>query len=341
GYDRTTKSCIGYLGRQGYSATLPDEGARFVVAADLLSQGWAMAGKSSTSGSGSDHPDHSPLYLLSAGKVFRIQLEDRTVHPLDISAKVASIGIQTEYETRGGENGSVAAVAARPVFRTADEILFWQRSDAEQPPPPLVIPASLREHGLTIYRVRDGQQVLTSGIPGKPGVLVAWADTAGTVTREETIQLGGHRPAATSASDYWMTAVMGPSTLWVALAEFVFTAPANDAITGKPLDRSERIRQTLAVGWAPLVAVTLLSTALALWVYRRQRRLREPGAAAWSGLVFVFGIFGWAAYLLHRNWPARERCPQCGQEVPRNHTACVACRAPFAPPSPLGIELYA
>jgi hypothetical protein len=52
-----------------------------------------------------------------------------------------------------------------------------------------------------------------------------------------------------------------------------------------------------------------LPFAIACW-----RRLRRSGASpweclAWFGLVYLFGLVGWLAFVTHRNWPVRRALP--------------------------------
>jgi hypothetical protein len=84
-----------------------------------------------------------------------------------------------------------------------------------------------------------------------------------------------------------------------------------------------------------------MSLLLAAWCYRRHRRFEERGALVWAAFVFLTGPAGIVGYLLHRRWPASERCAACGTVVPRDREECLACEAQFPPPAPEGIEIFA
>jgi hypothetical protein len=61
----------------------------------------------------------------------------------------------------------------------------------------------------------------------------------------------------------------------------------------------------------------------------------------WPIFVFAFGLFGWIGFRFHRSWPALEPCSACHVVVPRDRSACEACRADFPLPEMKGTEVLA
>jgi hypothetical protein len=79
----------------------------------------------------------------------------------------------------------------------------------------------------------------------------------------------------------------------------------------------------------------------AVVAYRHARNYYGRGAVAWALFALVGGIPGLLGYWLHRRWPHRERCAQCGAIVPRDSDECLACSADFPVPTLKGVEIFA
>ena len=104
---------------------------------------------------------------------------------------------------------------------------------------------------------------------------------------------------------------------------------------------SAALARSLAVWWPALLVVSLLSAALAWYCCRRHRRYYQPASGVWFVFVLLTGVPGLVAYLFHRRWPVLEKCPACGQDVPRDREACASCGAAFPAPEPKGCEVFA
>jgi hypothetical protein len=104
----------------------------------------------------------------------------------------------------------------------------------------------------------------------------------------------------------------------------------------------DRVISDVAAAYLPpLAALCLLSLALAIWTFRRQSGFSRHGAVAWAMFVFIWGVPGIVAYLLHRHWPASETCEKCGKLSPRDRDACLHCGTAFPPPAMKEIEIFA
>src|SRR5262245_10066375 len=122
---------------------------------------------------------------------------------------------------------------------------------------------------------------------------------------------------------------------------YFLNAPAFSAKNRVDTDFITELYSSLPHFLPALLAIGVVSAALATWCYKRHRRYSEHGAAAWAGFVFVMGPPGLIGYLLHRHWPMIERCQNCGKDSPRDRDACLHCGTEFPTPAMKGIEIFA
>jgi hypothetical protein len=87
--------------------------------------------------------------------------------------------------------------------------------------------------------------------------------------------------------------------------------------------------------------VCLVSLVAAAICFRHQRRAGGRHAIAWALFVFLTGLPGLAGYWLHRAWPPRELCVQCGTSAPADRGQCLFCATEFSPPALVGSEILA
>jgi hypothetical protein len=83
-------------------------------------------------------------------------------------------------------------------------------------------------------------------------------------------------------------------------------------------------------------------SAILAWVTLRwHRKFRRRAAGVWTGFVALLGVPGFLAYLLEHRRAKLETCAECGAIVPRDRDACADCGKTFAPPAPVGTEIFA
>ena len=116
--------------------------------------------------------------------------------------------------------------------------------------------------------------------------------------------------------------------------------PLEDRPQAAPGSYGAKLASTAADLWPVLLAAVLLALVLAWLVVRGQRRYGLRWTPVWVTLVAVFGLPVYSGPGDER-WPARLPCPHCGQRVPRDRPACLACHQDFPAPQLKGIEIFA
>jgi len=99
----------------------------------------------------------------------------------------------------------------------------------------------------------------------------------------------------------------------------------------------------LRKSWPVIVALLAVSSALAWLAWRRGGGfgLDRRDRIVWAVFVLLTGVPGYAGFLLAHRWPAREPCPNCRANVPRDREACAECGTLFPEPALKGIEIFA
>jgi len=67
--------------------------------------------------------------------------------------------------------------------------------------------------------------------------------------------------------------------------------------------------KALALVWPTLLVVVIVALTLAWWTDRRQRVYGLGSSVSWFAFVFLLGVPGFVAYLVHRRWPIRNPVP--------------------------------
>ena len=216
------------------------------------------------------------------------------------------------------------------------EYIVWSTN------PLFTIPPAMRKVLFQGYELADGKLLIISdtGTVEKTGQRLIWLAQDGSVAREKNIQLAhlvNNASATTQAA--WAAVVSAPMVLaFVLLAAL---APLEKLQQGTAETYLDGLGMLLQEAWPAMLIVMAIGAILAVLAYRRQRRYGLPHAAGWGAFIFILGIPGWIADRFHRTWPVLEDCPSCGQPAPRDREACLDCGAPFPPPPPKGIEVFA
>jgi hypothetical protein len=84
-----------------------------------------------------------------------------------------------------------------------------------------------------------------------------------------------------------------------------------------------------------------VACALVCFVRARRYSFSRARCIGWALCGFVFGWVGLLLMLALQEWPARVRCPSCGQPRRVDRDRCEHCGAAHALPAPDGTEIFA
>ena len=205
-----------------------------------------------------------------------------------------------------------------------------------------LLPEELRGRSLTLYEVGAGTVLLACSrvLPDhSQREELTWIDASGKVMRQAEVSPGRRSPGS-NERDAWQVTLTAPSPLVLVFAATV-VVPLSELEAGVAPNYATALAHSLAVFWPMLLVVTLLSAALAGYCWRRQRRYYLRASGVWFVFVLLTGVPCLVGYLFHRHWPVLEKCPACGQVVPRDRETCAQCGAAFPRPEPKGCEVFA
>jgi hypothetical protein len=329
GYDKGTRSKIGYIGTGGFCADEPPLEEQFPVDASrvvgLYSYGGALMINM--------YYDrvHDLGYLLCDDGLRRIRLKARSVAVVQRGDNFVSTAVSIRLR-RSAESPATWDGTSNLLLRTPDRILVLDR-DGKQTASYL-LPPELRQLDLQVFQVKENQLLARVTYVGND---LFWLDPGGKVARREHFDLH-ERPDYRLPETAIVTAAM-PSPATIAGVLFCYPwGPANCRVSWA---YSDALRMAFAKNWPLLLTTGIVGAVLAVVCYRRQRNYGRGWTGVWTIFVLLFGLPAFFGYLAHRAWPARLPCPHCGQPAPRDRPACIACDREFPPPAQKGIEVFA
>ena len=346
GYDSQSKRRVGFVGRDGFRTDRPPVEQSFPVDSAKLGSGRAFSQYITTYGydrySGRDS-DEFPVWkadMISGAEVLEVDLRSGSVRTLMESADLISVGFLGFSLTQPslrltsqtiGEMESLLKLREKLAIRTSDRVVVFDA--ARKQSAVFLLPEEFRDRGINFYELEEGALLTsTREIPHRgPHVELAWIDPSGKVLRRAEVSLHENY-RADDASEVWTAVLAVPVPVLVAWETTGFWFPP---------DYPTALAYYFALYWPALLVVTLFSAALAWYCYRRHRRYYQPAGGVWFAFVLLLGLPGLVGYLFHRRWPVLEKCPACGQVVPRDREACAKCGAAFPPPEPKGWEVFA
>ncbi len=351
GYDSESKLCVGYIGRNGFQRERPSGDACFSIpssesgpfhGAVLNVQGHRWGDYVFSPGNILIGSPWSPVILLvSDGQLLRVDLRDRSVHPVWKSSEVLGIGdIGLKTPPGKGPSEGASRVKLFLVLRTADEIVLLDARGDEADR--FVIPEALRSKTFQFYLLSETAAMFQGSRQffRKPFERFSffWVDSQGKVERKpRSVDLPRY---SLLASQPWFGAVAVPAPVLATPGVLLIAAKLYTG-SGECSDYPSALAAVVSDTWAALVAVNLLGIVLAWVCYRRQRRYAQRWTWVWVGFVFLFGLPGLVGYLFHRRWAAVEPCPSCDTPAPRDRPACFECGQDFPRPAMKGTEVFA
>ena len=349
GYQCQSKLCVGFIGRNGLRPDRPPVAEWFPVDGGKFTYNSAFS-RFQTRSYQYDIPDHErpgeiPLWkvdMICGAQLLEVDLRNGSVATLMESPNLIAVGILTTISKWKAEGDEAPRAHSREklALRTTDRVIVFDPPGKQHAA--YLLPQELRDRNIELYELDAGTALVKSGrrlADGSWREELFWIATAGKVLREaEVPQIGGNR--RDDENERWAAALALPVPVLLAVGAAVIE-PLDYVESEREPTYAAALARSLAVWWPTLLVVTLLSVALAWYCCRRQRRYYQRYSGVWVALVLLGGLPGLVGYLCHRRWPVLERCPACGQAVPRDRETCAACGAAFPPPAPKGCEVFA
>jgi hypothetical protein len=118
--------------------------------------------------------------------------------------------------------------------------------------------------------------------------------------------------------------------------------PSNRLIPLETLDNFSLPQTSFQVDLRDLAIlfVSSLVFGMVALLWARHAGFSERPARRWALFVFCFGLPGMLTFRLASNWPAKVRCPQCGQRRPIETEACPSCHQLWPSPHSTGREIF-
>ena len=328
GYDNKTKARLGYLGIEGFSATVPPVAQQFPA--------WNQAGNQVAQVVSNDanrdfihagivngsmpHIEEGMYFITpDRDRAYRISFTKRTVELVrqDLKLPIDFVSLCTVWGSQGHNIGTDR------LLRFADRLEFVDL--ALQPTNVISLPEELRDpYRYLAVRESGGYFALPydehARAKNNPtnDQLLLWLDEDGKVTQRRTLTLPNGRSQVSVANDgrlmLPLSLIPANGLAVLGLSPFVPMFDDSEEVLFQPIDSTtwasiaNAMRlQSARLGW-PLWICLLSGLPFAVACSWRQRRVATswPERLAWPALVYVFGLAGWIAFVAHRDWPARR-----------------------------------
>lgn len=336
-YDSTSKAWLGYLGRAGWSASVPpladqfpawDENKRDIaqIINDQPFFSFPPWGVSILALDDSPQPDVGLLYVTPhRDAIYVINQRRRTVEvgrmfpdapPRGISVRRRSVEVPDPLDE------SIALILRGPLLLSWPDHLEFTTATLKSIRT-IPLPEELRDQTFQLVEQQEGAFLAEyQSLRSRPGVTsedhrLVWFNEKGEVTRQRTVSL----PAPPSYSDLESEYLAPPLSLmpisilqlWPKLRGGYLFAHDAEFLRGPddPLTWSllwKRFYYLVKESAWPLALCLLSGLPFAVACSWRQRRVSASRLerVAWPLLVYLFGLVGWIAFVAHREWPRRR-----------------------------------
>lgn len=342
GYNRRTRKLLGYLGMSGLSDKKPHAAECFQIPAMKLTRYLLRWDRVVTFESFSGYRDRlkdqrgdvaldaktpieeSQLLILSKGRVWTVDLKERTVRPFSSDANVQSVSVARrldflpdDYQPNKLEEADDTMILREFVaLRFDDHIKLTNREEGEAFEIP--IPDEIRDSYVDFFcLLPDGSMVAkgqveyrehTAGADQERDHKIVRVNRDGTQESWSTTTKGKYgRGLISSRAAWWMTVWMVPAPLVSSL-----TTTFGHAVVAEydpELTIYDVMLERLEKAWPALLTLSLFSAVLVWLADRRLANHRLPRSKVWLTFVFMFGLPGYIGFLLHRKWPAKNPVP--------------------------------
>lgn len=298
---------VGYLGRDGFQETQPEDVNQFRKPPRRLQSDldqFLSAG------------DDRRLYVMDDRQLLSIDFENRTVDRVIEEEIISMDRLDSKISERGyATNSTETGVWAA---RTSQQVVAWTPEEGVRRT--YVIPQELRNRPFNFFASNEGAIYVTR----QNGHELTWAAESGDVTDQKSVSLSSSshpRQRSDGLSDEAEARIMVaavPATLWSAGAAFGVLPFVSAQMDEVPY--SEALAQWAGELWWVVLPVMAFCAWLSWLTFQLQRRHGDHDAWFWAGFVFLFGLPGYIGYRLHRSWPHNE---------------------PLPAPAPTGLEVFA
>lgn len=365
GIDSKSKLPIGFIGKQGFSATVPPGDDQFVIDPESFGLGTYGGIVSFESAYGtvpnqvdSLLPNSSYLrfvYLVSEGSLLRVNLYDRTVETLlesDQLVSLAKLQQDKSVSLQGETDFSVTTITSKLLLalRFNDHVELFDPTgedihDTTSYPVPeeqLVFDDQRRLPPRLALYVTEDETLIYSWYPSNPSDTghssrLVWVQSDGQVTRTEDIRFAD---SSSSSQGVFVTAVAPIGGTLFPMIVLIGSASIYVA-EGDATNLLDALSQVLAIGWPALVSA-FVASCVAVWLcFRRQQRFGIERGSWWLLFVALFGLPGLLGYIWSHRWPPLVACAECGRPASQDRPSCHQCGEEFAHPPLLGTEVFA
>jgi hypothetical protein len=297
------------------------------------------------------------VFLIDGDRLLEIDLLNRSLRSIHESSGLVSVaGLlelrrQTADEGGGAPNTQDAVPTAEPaasvsegktvaqiVLRTADRIIVLDPPTGTKRE--YALPADIRDVVLQVYAIGNNQLLLQAWNT-QPSVQseFIWLAQDGSVVRRQEVTLTNNLGISEGAA-FAIGTVAFPVPIGYLFGLF-FGVPITMLQSNVVSTYPAALSRAFDLGWPGHPTAIVLSVVLAWCTYRLQCRYHRPATGVWTTFVLVFGWPAFLAYWIEHRRPKMESCGQCGNVVPRDRDACVACNSLFPAPPLIGREIFA
>jgi hypothetical protein len=351
GYHNQNKMCVGYLGAAGFRTEKPSAEEQFpyggpisglrsrVFCPDHVRRGGRPRAVSPRD-TGTPEGALSPWIVYVFGrdqKLYEADLRKRTVRIVLDEPRLRSLAL-----VRDSLNPARVSFH-RLAARTDEAVIVLDERGQELRRYP--IPEMLHGRTFTFAETSAGEALMHWNSPEdllatEVEYRICWVRPDDCI-REAGFTLLYHHPMRSIRT---LSAAVVPSPLALDVLLVLFRSSSKEREEG---DRAESLPEamvlTLVDFWPALAIAQLLALGFAVLCYRRQLRygVSRGERIVWPLFVLLLGLPGWIGYRFGRSWPVLEKCPSCGDAVPRDRGECVRCTAEFPLPALKGTEVFA
>jgi hypothetical protein len=309
-FDFRTRERLGYLGKQGFQNDPLPEAEQFRIDG-LGLPSFRVA--SFINGAFFVNLD-GLAFLQSGNKLFLINLKSRTARLLLGDKDVLSIA--TVQKPGAIRSDGLLTDEVLLAIRTKRDVLLLDFSGKQRQT--FELPTNFSARGFDFHLLPDGNALLVanSGKQRETGQGyveldsdLLWMTPQGEITKRQKLTLRSRRNIQhlSDRAQACLFTMAVPAPLTGGTMALVLRPWSDSQLIEKPY--AEAVTKSLQDTWPALLSLLILASGLTYLTERRQRKYGLPRSYAWLVFVFLLGLPGYIAYLVHRPWPLADPLP--------------------------------